>query len=521
MFRLRALAADLAVDLPLVALALAVRARSLLEPCDDAFILLAVARNALTGFGPHLDPGSADAVLSTFLWPLLLAGGLAAGVPARALLAGLGALADLALVLAARRLVGEAVGSPLAGALAAALLATQPVLLLASQAGMETAGVLALLAATLVALGRGRAAGVALGVALLPWARVDATLAAAVILVFAWRGGAGRAPGGRRWLAAGALGGALAFVAHRLVFGLWLPASVTAKAAAGGGFSAAGALATTAEFGKAAIGQSAYWLVAPSPHLLALPLALFGLWRTLRTPALGARLAPLLLWAVAYVGLFVGAGRQYAVNFPWYFAPPLLALAALAAAGIAPATARFEARAVRSRRLAAPAVAILLLALAVLPAVAAGQRRVRANFTAHRERAYAAAALWLGRHGPAGAVASNEVGALAWFSPPGTRIVDLFGLSRDPGERGLSGEELAARRRPDAVISRLDFSWRRRLEAAEPGGRVWVRAGSLDLGLLPGLAARLEPHQQELREIWLALGQLGPAASAAGRRPVG
>ncbi|MBZ0101485.1 MAG: Sua5/YciO/YrdC/YwlC family protein, partial [Thermoanaerobaculia bacterium] len=68
--RLRALAADLAVDLPLVALALAVRARSLLEPCDDAFILLAVARNALTGFGPHLDPGSADAVLSTFLWPL-------------------------------------------------------------------------------------------------------------------------------------------------------------------------------------------------------------------------------------------------------------------------------------------------------------------------------------------------------------------------------------------------------------------------------------------------------------------
>ena len=56
--RLRALAAALAVDLPLAGLVLLARLRLPTSPGDDAAIVLAVVRNALAGLGPHLDPGS-------------------------------------------------------------------------------------------------------------------------------------------------------------------------------------------------------------------------------------------------------------------------------------------------------------------------------------------------------------------------------------------------------------------------------------------------------------------------------
>ncbi len=518
-------ASGLALDLPLVALVVAARLASALEPCDDAFIVLAVVRNALGGFGPHLDPGSADAVLSTFLWPLLLGAGTAAGLEPLAALARLGGLADIALALAVRRLAGEAVASPLTGAIVAAMLVTHPVLLLATHAGMETGLVLALVAWGGLGLLRGRISWVAAAVALLPWARVDGAVAAAVLVACActkWLAPGGSAPGGSpgeerraaagtctKWLAPALAMGGAAFLAHRIVYGVWLPASVTAKAAAGGGgFSLAGAAATAGEFAKAAIGQSAYWLTEPSAHLLALPLALFGAWNFFRDKELRNRLAPVLGWAGVYVGLFVAVGRGYAINFPWYFAPPLLALMLLAGAGLAPGLRRFEARADRFTKWLAPVGAVVGVAALVAPGVLEGQRGVRARFTAHRERAYAAAALWLGRHGPAGSVASNEVGALAWFSPPGTRIVDLFGLSRAPEEIGLPATELVALRRPAAVVTRIDFPYRRALAAASPAARVWVQAGSLDLGLDPDLAARLEPHQLDLQRTWRELPSL-------------
>src|SRR5690606_39206570 len=101
--------------------------------------------------------------------------------------------------------------------------------------------------------------------------------------------------------------------------------------------------------------------------------------------------------------------------------------------------------------------------------------------------------------------ASNEIGTLAWHLGPETSIVDLFGISRRPGERGVDGVELALTRRPEAIVTRIDFRWRRRIEAADPDGWVWVRAGSIDLGLEPELARRLEPHADELTRIYRRL----------------
>jgi hypothetical protein len=377
---------------------------------------------------------------------------------------------------------------------------------------METGLVLALVAVGAVAVARDRPGAAAVAIALLPWARFDAALAALVLALFAARTPLGRRAGSRRRLAAGTAAGASAFVVHRAVYGLWLPASVTVKAATGGA-GPEGAAAVAREFARAAAGESAYWLVEPTPHLLLVPLAIWGAIRAVRSPELRSRAAPLTAWGALYVAAFVASGRDYAVNFPWYFAPPLLVLVSFAAVGAAPVLDAVSRRA-RVASPAVPAAVALAVALLAAPRVDAGIARVRASFVAHRERAYAAAALWMSRYGRPASVASNEVGTLAWYLGPETAIVDLFGLSRRPEERGVDGVQLALARRPAAIVTRIDFRWRREIEAADPDGWVWVRAGSIDLGLEPALARRLEPHAGDLTRIYRELGRTDGAPQA-------
>ena len=64
---------------------------------------------------------------------------------------------------------------------------------------------------------------------------------------------------------------------------------------------------------------------------------------------------------------------------------------------------------------------------------------------------------------------------------------------------------MALQGRPDAVVTRLDFPYRRALEAASPGDYLWIRAGSLDVGLTPAGVARLEPYRDELPSIYSAV----------------
>jgi hypothetical protein len=378
---------------------------------------------------------------------------------------------------------------------------------------METALYLALLSTTVWALAAGRFGVAALAAGLLPWVRFDGALATLVFLIAARRAGGTRAAKASVW---GAVLGLGAFVAHRLLFERWLPDSLTAKLDTGGSDWAGGALEVATEFVRAAAGMSAYWLVTPSVHIVLVPLAVAGAVRVARRrldPAATRALVTVAIWAAGYTAFFVLSGRGYARNFPWYFAPPLLALATFAAAGAAPLADRLVGTSAPAARFGSAALAVLVV-LAAAPSLLPAFERVGASFTSHRERAYAAAAIWLGAAGPAESVASNEIGALAWHSPPGVRIVDLFGISRPLGEPRRDALEVVRTREPRAIVTRLDFGYRGAIETGLPGAYVWVRFGSLDLGLEPELARRLEPRASELERIYRALtvesgGRLG------------
>jgi len=364
----------------------------------------------------------------------------------------------------------------------------------------------------------GRGAVFALAVGLVAWTRVEGTALAALLLgLEAWRRRGSRSSPAP--VAAGALLALAAPVAHRLLFGEWLPATLAAKAAAGAP-SLAGAGRVALEMARAPLGMSAYWLVTPSVHAAFALVALAGAVRCLRDPELRLRAAPALLPGLAHGAIFVLAGRAYATNFPWYFAPPLVAVAALTAIGARGALERLAGRTQRWRPALVPALVLacaLLAASTLVPAFG----RVSASFAAHRERAYAAAAIWLTDAGGARSLASNEVGALAWFAPRGTGIVDLFGIARPPRTRGLSWLELVDREEPEAIVSRIDFRYRRELESARPGRYVWARFGALDLGLAPELARRLEPRSEEMRRLYLTLDlwRAEPGTAAASAAP--
>jgi hypothetical protein len=476
-----------------------------------------VARNALLGGGPHLLHGGEDAALSTLAWPALVALPALLGVDLGRALAGAGLAAEIAAALLVRRLGERVSGSLAAGALAAAWLATHPVYLLCSLGGMETPLYVALLASVALAAIAGRPAAFALTAAALAWTRVEGLPLAVALL--AWAGWARErsAPwASRPWLAAGALAALGAPLLHYALFESWLPATVAVKSASAPG-SLSGALAVAGEMVKAPLGLSAYWLTAPSVHALFALVAVWGAARAARS-GLTARLWPVLLPAALHVALFVGAGRAYAINFPWYFVPPLLAVAILAAIGTAPALEGLARQAPGVSPLL-PGALVVALALAAGPSLESGIGRVRESFAAHRERAYAAAAVWIGRHAPGTALASNEVGALSFFSPPGTEIVDLFGLARRREDAGLPFLELLARRNPGAAVVRADFRYRREIDARFPGRYLWARLAAVEIGLEPALAARLAPFQEELPALYHSLDlEREPAGSRAPRR---
>lgn len=518
-----------AADGVLVALVVASRLAFPLEPLDDAFLLLAVVRNLLLGGGPHILFGGEDAALSTLAWPALVALPAALGVELPRALAGMGLAAEIGAALAVRRLALALSGSPAAALFAAVAFATQPVYLLSTLGGMETALYCAALAWGARAAIERRAGQLAAAAALLAWTRVEGVALAFLLLALGgrerWRG--------RRTLAPIAGGAALVLaapLAHRAIFGSWLPSTVAAKAAAGGP-SLEGVASVALELARAPLGMSAYWLVRPSVHAVVALLAVAGLVRLGRVGGGLRRAAPALLPALVHGALFLVAGRGYATNFPWYFAPPLAAVSALSAVGAAPALARLERWAAARAIGASSAAAVVALAfwLAAAPSLHLGIGRVRASFTAHRERAYAAAALWLTQAGGVRSIASNEVGTLAFFTPPGTEIVDLFGIARPRDLESVPWLELLDASRPESMVTRADFRYRRELERQRPGAFVWARVGALDLGLHPALADRLRPASDVLTRIYLTLdlerelpdARRAPARASAGGSAAG
>lgn len=464
--------------------------------CDDAYITMTMARNMAQGHGLAFNADERLYVSTAPLWALLIALLRRIGIDTVVATRVLGALAEMGLAAGMVRLGRVAAGSARVGLVAAVLLLTNPAWLLTSFSGMELPLSMAAIAWAL-GFAVERRFGPALAIAAVAvWIRVDNALL--YLLVTAMHLAARR-----RQPAAALLGQlpSLAIVAGYLGFGLlafgeWVPLSVQRKVATAALFDrdwavSAGRIAIN--FVRVLAGTSVLWYGQLGLLVLAPAFLVAGLVAMARERR-RALLAPL-AFALAYMAVFIGSGRSYALNFPWYFMPPLVALTVAAALGVSRLL----------RRLAPSREPRLLIGFAALWAVAMGvtcftaARALERDVIRDRERVYAAATVWLSRHLPPDSrIAANEIGAIGFFKRADLRVLDLFGLLRTREDRALGATELIARHRPEAVLTREFFFYQGAIDAAQPGAYVWLPLRTLRIGLRSDLAPRLAKLRGEL-----------------------
>ena len=215
------------------------------------------------------------------------------------------------------------------------------------------------------------------------------------------------------------------------------------------------------------LGQSSYWFRVDTPYVWTVPLMLVGLVSLAVGVQTRRLVGPLVTFTCLYSTSIWLRGGEYATNFPWYFAPPLLCAGLLATEGLLRIGAGLRWLATRPGLPVVPAwlgttVPVLLcLALgagwvAALDAPIADSVRLEKSRQQRREVLYAAIATWAGKilEGTEERwLAGNEIGALGYFAPARLGVIDLFGLSQARGEATLSGPERVARYQPAVVIT--------------------------------------------------------------------
>ena len=101
-----------------------------------------------------------------------------------------------------------------------------------------------------------------------------------------------------------------------------------------------------------------------------------------------------------------------------------------------------------------------------------------------RERVYAAAAVWAGKHiGHDVTVAANEIGTIGFFLPPEGNLLDMFGLLRRREALRVSYVNRIRKELPQIILTRSHFSYKDTLESAMKGSYQWSRFRSLEIGL--------------------------------------
>jgi hypothetical protein len=262
---------------------------------------------------------------------------------------------------------------------------------------------------------------------------------------------------------------------------------------------ALGAGLIAANFALVFVGCSITWYKQLSLLVLA-PILFFSGAGTIARERRLTMLAPI-AFALAYIGAFVGSGRQYALYFPWYFMPPLVAFTLVAAIGVA----RF-ARAIDPARVQAILTRFALVWTLAMTASCFMAARTLARIVSDREQVYAAATLWLGRYLPADSrIAANEIGTIGFFLRGDLKVLDLFGLLRTREDRTRPAMELMAKYRPEAVITKKLFDYRDNIDVAQPGAYTWVSLQGLLIGLRADLAPELTSHRAELDALYAAV----------------
>ena len=436
-----------------------------MEAIDDAYISFRYARNLVEGNGLVYNPGEAVQGYTNFLWVLLLAGSMFAGLPPVPVAAGLGFAAGVTtVVLTASWALHHLAPGRSAGLVAPVLLVSNLGFVVWSIRGLETALFAALvLGAGLVYLRRGPERAFPLPaaalLALATLTRPEGVLVAALTLLHAAlaRLRTGRRPITRRDLPALGLFGLV--VGGYALWTLWyygdlLPNTFYAKV---------GEPADSLERGWNYIKK--FTAYATGRPLLLLPLAL--LWR----PRSG--------WTRSYTALVAGGYGLYVVLiggdvFPAYrFLVPVLphlyllvadAVAALEEAGLR--LARRGPPVTAAAGVAAAGVALLLAALALSthhPSSAFAWREWQRGSDYTRDMRLVGR--WLGDRLPRGTwIAVNPAGALPYESRLPT--IDMLGLNdreiaRTPVNRLGSGRlaghekgngESVFRRRPGIIL---------------------------------------------------------------------
>jgi MFS family permease len=417
-------------------------------PLDDELILWRFARNLAEGHGPVFNPGQVVEGYSAPLWMLLIAGGLAMGLPAAATGFGfalLGAvLAVVATGLAWRRLHPDTQWYP-----PALLLAASPALGWHAVVGLGTvlmAGLVALwLWLWLEAWQRDEPAwGAAIALGLAGLMRTEAVLFALPFLVVEAR---------RRRLPAAllALGPGLAWLVFRLAYyERWLPVTYHVKKLP---------LLHELRFGIVYLGVSTLTMGIGLLVLFALPLLVNPRPRTeapLRAATFGLTL--FVLYVVSVGGDFLELGR--------FFVPALPIAALLACAGFA--------RVAGTTRAVGAVALTIALALTQWPQFF-DRPALRMRHAEFEQRWQHVALELKSRVTPDTSVATSPIGALGWYSE--LPIIDMLGLTNDAVWRVAPNLDIVEKghhrydadwvlsESPDLVV--LANAW---LDVNEPGG---------------------------------------------------
>ena len=281
-------------------------------------------------------------------------------------------------------------------------------------------------------------------------------------------------------------------------FETWLPMSVQRKAlTASEMFSPQWFDATkviSAEFANALIGKSAYWYTRDTFFPVMVVLCVIGC--VLSVIHKRASVLPLMLITVAYVAAFTASGSSYARNFPWYFAPILPAAYLMSGYGITCVISRIS-KELPPHKVAAgphdvsPAIA-WWLTFSFLP-LNYDARTLADGWKNRRERVYATAAVWAGKHiGHNVAVATNEIGAMGFFLPQEATMIDMFGLLSRKGTLGMPYVDQIRKESPQCIFVRSHFHSKQTIESAMGTAYQWRKFESLDIGIRSDLMPSLE-----------------------------
>lgn len=436
--------------------------------------------------------------MTTVAWTFMIAALRAVGIDSVLAASILGIAFEMGVAVLIVILAGRLIGNLGAGALVSVFLVTNPLFVVTSLGGMEIALSLCIICLTFLLLSGDRPGWAMTVAAMGIWVRVDNLLllsivAACVIIRYRRKAKIGS-------FIPAAIISILYLAAAQIYYGTPIPVSVLRKIGSSKFQYFAGVKLIGREFLHAIVGiNKAFGLNGSISQaigiaiLVGIPVAVA--WKKVKA-------LPIAVFASAYILAFTLSGNDYAVRFPWYFVPPLVAFYLFAGFGIDWALS--FGKVARAKAIILPCLAALWAILLVAHNRSEAYE-FRNGIAAFRERPYAAATVWLGDYLPDGStIVCGEVGAIGFYSRPDVRVHDTFGLTRPISDRRAPIEfieEVA----PEAMIFWLGRQQKFRDFQRFYPGYEWGELNSAAIGIRNDIAPKILENAGELPVIYNSL----------------